>query len=516
MIKHWINGREVESKDVFENYNPATGELIGEVASGGAAEIDAAVAAAREAFPKWANTPAKERARLMRRLGELIDRNVPHLAELETLDTGLPIHQTKNVLIPRASHNFEFFAEVCTRMNGHSYPVDDQMLNYTLYQPVGVCGLVSPWNVPFMTATWKTAPCLALGNTAVLKMSELSPLTANELGRLVHEAGIPPGVFNVVQGYGASAGDALVRHRDVRAVSFTGGTATGRRIMEAAGIKKYSMELGGKSPVLVFEDADLERALDAALFTIFSLNGERCTAGSRIFVQESVYPQFVAEFAARARRLIVGDPQDPKTQVGSMITQAHYDKVTGYIRIGLEAEYFPAYLGWLREETERLDIEYLILGCHYDTTDEQDARASRFGGSPSTAHGRRYAEQVVEALETGLYRYLAHPDLFLNRVTAFDADAEKACRDICAAAARLDIPLEYNMAGLTLQDRPDGSLGYTRDEFWHIAAEYPVKAIVGCDAHAPSELDVVPSIEEKKAFLHSLGIPVLDTLPGLE
>lgn len=193
MIKHWINGREVESKDVFENYNPATGELIGEVASGGAAEIDAAVAAAREAFPKWANTPAKERARLMRRLGELIDRNVPHLAELETLDTGLPIHQTKNVLIPRASHNFEFFAEVCTRMNGHSYPVDDQMLNYTLYQPVGVCGLVSPWNVPFMTATWKTAPCLALGNTAVLKMSELSPLTANELGRLVHEAGIPPG-----------------------------------------------------------------------------------------------------------------------------------------------------------------------------------------------------------------------------------------------------------------------------------------------------------------------------------
>mgnify|MGYP000756674939 FL=1 len=165
---------------------------------------------------------------------------------------------------------------------------------------------------------------------------------------------------------------------------------------------------------------------------------------------------------------------------------------------------------------ERLDIEYLILGCHYDTTDEQDARASRFGGSTSTAHGRRYAEQVVEALETGLYRYLAHPDLFLNRVTAFDADAEKACRDICAAAARLDIPLEYNMAGRTLQDRPDGSLGYTRDEFWRSAAEYPVKAIMGCDAHAPSELDVVPSIEGKKAFLHSLGIPVLDTLPGLE
>ena len=336
MIKHWIDGREVESAESFTNYNPATGEALGEVASGGQREIDQAVAAAKAAFPKWATTPAKERARLMGKLGELIDQNVPKRAALETLDTGLPIHQTRNVLIPRASHNFDFFAEVCTRMDGHSYPVDDQMLNYTLHQPVGVCGLVSPWNVPFMTATWKTAPCLALGNTAVLKMSELSPLTANELGRLALEAGLPPGVLNVVQGYGATAGDALVRHPDVRAISFTGGTATGRKIMQTAGLKKYSMELGGKSPVLIFADADLDRALDAALFTIFSLNGERCTAGSRIFIQEDVYDQFVAEFAARARRLLVGDPQDPKTQVGSMITQAHYDKVTGYIRIGPE------------------------------------------------------------------------------------------------------------------------------------------------------------------------------------
>jgi len=336
MIKHWINGQEVESKEVFTTINPATTEVIAEVASGGAEEINQAVAAAKEAFPKWANTPAKQRAKLMRKLGELIDQHVGEIAALETLDTGLPIHQTKNVLIPRASHNFEFFAEVCTRMDGRSYPVDDQMLNYTLYQPVGVCALVSPWNVPFMTATWKTAPCLALGNTAVLKMSELSPLTANELGRLALEAGIPPGVLNVVQGYGATAGDALVRHPDVRAVSFTGGTVTGRKIMQTAGLKKYSMELGGKSPVLIFDDADLDRALDAALFTIFSLNGERCTAGSRIFIQESVYDQFVAEFAARAKRLIVGDPQDPKTQVGSMITRQHYDKVTGYIKIGIE------------------------------------------------------------------------------------------------------------------------------------------------------------------------------------
>lgn len=325
-INHWINGKNVASKEYFTTTNPANGEVLAEVASGGQLEIDQAVAAAKEAFPKWANTPMKERARLMRRLGELIDQNVPQIAELETADTGLPIHQTKNVLIPRASHNFEFFAEVCQQMNGKTYPVDDKMLNYTLVQPVGVCALVSPWNVPFMTATWKTAPCLALGNTAVLKMSELSPLTADRLGELALEAGIPAGVLNVVQGYGATAGDALVRHKDVRAVSFTGGTATGRRIIESAGLKKFSMELGGKSPVLIFEDADIERALDAALFTIFSINGERCTAGSRIFIQESIYPEFVKRFAERANRLRVGDPQDPNTQVGALISPQHWEK----------------------------------------------------------------------------------------------------------------------------------------------------------------------------------------------
>ena len=333
-VKHWIDGRQVDSVERFITTNPATGEAIVEVASGGEAEINAAVAAAKAAFPAWANTPAKQRAKLMRRLGELIEQNVPHLAALETMDTGLPIAQTSKQLIPRASENFHFFAEVCTQVNGRTYPVDDQMLNYTLYQPVGVCALISPWNVPFMTATWKVAPCLALGNTAVLKMSELSPLTADQLGRLALEAGIPPGVLNVVQGYGATAGDALVRHPDVRVVSFTGGTTTGKRIMERAGLKKFSMELGGKSPVLVFDDADLDRALDASLFTIFSINGERCTAGSRIFVQESVYDDFVRKFAERAKRLVVGDPADEKTNVGSMITRAHWEKVTGYIRLG--------------------------------------------------------------------------------------------------------------------------------------------------------------------------------------
>lgn len=335
-INHWINGKNISSSDYFTTSNPATDEVLAEVASGGEREVALAVDAARTAFPKWANTPMKERARLMRRLGELIDRDVPQIAALETADTGLPIHQTKNVLIPRASHNFEFFAEICQQMNGRTYPVDDRMLNYTLIQPVGVCALVSPWNVPFMTATWKVAPCLALGNTAILKMSELSPLTADRLGALAREAGIPAGVLNVVQGYGATAGEALVRHHDVRAVSFTGGTTTGRNIMKNAGLKKYSMELGGKSPVLIFEDADIDRAMDAALFTIFSINGERCTAGSRIFIQQSIYPAFVQRFAERANRLRVGDPTDPATQIGALISRQHWDKVSAYIRLGME------------------------------------------------------------------------------------------------------------------------------------------------------------------------------------
>ena len=333
MIRHLINGESVDSAEHFDSLSPATGEVLAEVASGGEREIARAVEAAKEAFPKWAGLPAEKRAKIMRRAGELIEAAVPELSALETEDTGLPIHQTSHALIPRAAQNFYFFSEVATRMDGRCYPVDREMLNYTLYQPVGVCGLISPWNVPFMTATWKTAPCLALGNTAVMKMSELSPLTADRLGQILLDAGVPKGVFNLVHGYGRTAGEALVKHPDVRTISFTGGTATGTHIAQIAGIKKLSLELGGKSPVLIFDDADLTRALDAALFTIFSLNGERCTAGSRIFVQETVYDKFVAEFAARASRIKVGDPRDNTTQVGAMITRRHWDKVTSYIAL---------------------------------------------------------------------------------------------------------------------------------------------------------------------------------------
>ncbi len=332
-IDHLINGQRVASQDYFDNINPATQDVIGQVARGGVDEVNAAVAAAKAAFPGWANTPAAERAKVMRKLGELITRHVPEIAQTETNDCGQVIAQTGKQLVPRASDNFTYFAEMCTRVDGHTYPTPTH-LNYTLFHPVGVCALISPWNVPFMTATWKVAPCLAFGNTAVLKMSELSPMTASRLGELALEAGVPPGVLNLVQGYGREAGEPLVAHPDVRAISFTGSTATGDRIVRSAGLKKFSMELGGKSPFVIFEDADLDRALDAAVFMIFSNNGERCTAGSRILVQQSIYNAFVDRFTARAKRITVGDPLDESTIVGPMISTAHLAKVRSYIELG--------------------------------------------------------------------------------------------------------------------------------------------------------------------------------------
>ncbi len=332
-LNHLINGKSVASTSYFETINPATQDVLAEVASGGEAEVNAAVSAAKAAFPGWAATPAPQRAKLMRKLGELIAAHVPEIAQMETNDCGQTISQTGKQLIPRAADNFTYFAEMCTRVDGHTYPTETH-LNYTLFHPVGVCALVSPWNVPFMTSTWKVAPCLAFGNTAVLKMSELSPMTAARLGELALEAGIPAGVLNVVHGYGKEAGEPLCRHPDVRAISFTGSTATGNRIVQAAGLKKFSMELGGKSPFVIFADADLDRALDAAIFMIFSNNGERCTAGSRILVQQSIYADFAQKFAERAKRITVGDPLDEKTIVGPMISQAHLAKVRSYIELG--------------------------------------------------------------------------------------------------------------------------------------------------------------------------------------
>lgn len=394
-IDHLINGKSVAAQQYFETVNPATQDVLAEVASGTAIEVHAAVQAAKDAFPAWAGRPATERAKIMRSLGDLIAKHVPEIAQTETKDTGQTISQTGKQLVPRAADNFNYFAEMCTRVDGHTYPTPTH-LNYTLFHPVGVCALISPWNVPFMTSTWKVAPCLAFGNTAVLKMSELSPMTAARLGALALEAGVPAGVLNIVHGYGKEAGEPLCAHPDVRAISFTGSTVTGNRIVQAAGLKKFSMELGGKSPFVVFEDADLDRALDAAVFMIFSNNGERCTAGSRILIQKSIYADFAAKFTERAKRIVVGDPLDEKTIIGPMISQAHLAKVRSYIELGtkegatvvcggLHAPDLPAHLhkGNFVRPTVFVDVDNRMriaqeeifgpVACLIPFTDEADA-----------------------------------------------------------------------------------------------------------------------------------------------
>jgi 5-carboxymethyl-2-hydroxymuconic-semialdehyde dehydrogenase len=365
----------------------------------------------------------------MHKLGELITAQVSELSALETQDTGQVIAQTRKQLVPRAADNFHYFAEMCVRVDGHTYPTPTH-LNYTLFHPVGVCALISPWNVPFMTATWKVAPCLAFGNTAVLKMSELSPLTAARLGELALEAGVPPGVLNVVHGYGKEAGEPLVRHPDVRAISFTGSTLTGQRIVQAAGLKKFSMELGGKSPFVVFEDADFTRAMDAAVFMIFSNNGERCTAGSRILVQQSIYDRFAQAFALRAERIRVGDPLAEDTIVGPMISRDHLAKVRKYIELGpvegaqllaggLDAPELPAHVaagnfvrptvfGGVRNDMRIAQDEIFgPVACLIPFTDEADAvriaNDTRYGLSSYVwTENLARAHRVAAAIEAGM------------------------------------------------------------------------------------------------------------------
>ncbi|MET8333454.1 aldehyde dehydrogenase [Streptosporangium canum] len=281
--------------------------------------------------------PGEQRATVLRRIAAAIESRDDRIAALECRDTGLPITQARGQA-HRAAHNFRFFADVIITLGEDVYRVASAQLNYVLRKPVGVAGLITPWNTPFMLETWKPAPALAAGCLVVLKPAEWSPASAGLLPEIMEEAGLPAGVFNLVHGIGEEAGAALVEHPDVPVISFTGETGTGQIIMRtaAANLKTLSMELGGKSPLIVFDDADLDRALDAAVFGVFSLNGERCTASSRVLVQDTVYESFVARLAEHASRVRVGAPDDPATELGALVHPEHYERVTDYVRIGVE------------------------------------------------------------------------------------------------------------------------------------------------------------------------------------
>lgn len=337
MLRHFIGGtwQDSASGDTFADLNPATGEVITRVAAGDAPDVARAVAAAAEAFRDgpWARRGGAYRAPFLERIAQLMVAHADELSWLETLDTGIPIRQTRGQ-IARAAENFRFFAARAREMAGATYPVPG-FLNYSLRQPVGVAGLITPWNTPLMLESWKLAPCLAAGDPLVLKPAEWSPLTADRLAHLVEEAELPAGVFNLVHGFGETAGASLVAHPGVRLISFTGETSTGRAIMKsgADSLKRFSMELGGKSPVLVFDDADLERALDAVLFGMFTLNGERCTAGSRLLVQDTVADRLVPELVRRVERIRVGDPFSEATDLGPLIHPEHWDRVMRYVEL---------------------------------------------------------------------------------------------------------------------------------------------------------------------------------------
>jgi 5-carboxymethyl-2-hydroxymuconic-semialdehyde dehydrogenase len=340
--RHYIDGGFRESSDgrTFETLNPSTNGVLGEVADGGPAEIDAAVGAARRAFDEgpWPRMAASERATALRRIAALLRERAEQFIEYEVLDIGLPIAQMGGIAA-RAAANFDYYANVVSELHGRAFQVGDEFLNYTVRKPVGVAALIMPWNAPLMLSTWRIAPALAAGNTIVLKPAEWSPLTATLLAQVLEQAELPPGVFNVVHGFGESAGAPLSAHPGVNLVAFTGESSTGRLIAAAgaATLKRVSMELGGKSPVVVFDDADPDLAVDAALAQIFTLNGQRCTAGSRLLVQRPLYDRLVCAVAARARNVRVGDPFDPRTELGPLIRPEHHERVLGYIQSARDA-----------------------------------------------------------------------------------------------------------------------------------------------------------------------------------
>jgi aminomuconate-semialdehyde/2-hydroxymuconate-6-semialdehyde dehydrogenase len=329
---NFIDGRHVPAQggEWLDNYEPATGAPYGRVASSDGRDVQAAVSAAQKAFAAWSSMPAQDRSRRLRAIARLIERDRDRLARAESVDSGKPITLATDLEIPRAALNFDFFADAATQFASEAHPAGDVALNYTLRQPLGVVGCISPWNLPLYLLTWKIVPALAAGNTVVAKPSEVTPATAHLLGELCNEAGLPKGVLNLVQGLGPKAGGALVAHPGIKAVSFTGSTRVGRDIAAetARRFVKSSLELGGKNPNLIFADADLDKAVDGATRAAFQNQGQICLCGSRILVERAVYGTVKERLVESARALRIGDPLDPATEQGALVSRQHFDKVT--------------------------------------------------------------------------------------------------------------------------------------------------------------------------------------------
>ena len=339
-VKLFIDGKYVDaiSGKTFDDVNPATGEVIARVAEADYADVDLAVKAARKAFDEgpWPRMAVAERSAILMKFAAGIKARIPEWSELESLDTGKPIRESSHLDIPRAAYNLEFFAELIKYEGTDCNPVDDKFLNYSLREPVGVAGCISPWNLPLLLLTWKLGPALACGNTVVCKPAEFTPITASLLGEVANEAGLPPGVLNIVQGFGPNAaGSAITEHPGVDCISFTGETTTGKAIMRAAseGLKEVSFELGGKAAAVIFADADLDVVIAQTTRSTFLNQGEVCLASPRLLVQRPIYDEFCKRYQAAAEALVFGDPLDHDTSIGSLVDKDHYDRVVSYIEI---------------------------------------------------------------------------------------------------------------------------------------------------------------------------------------
>jgi aminomuconate-semialdehyde/2-hydroxymuconate-6-semialdehyde dehydrogenase len=334
-IQNYINGVLCEPAEgaYLDNYTPAEGNVYSRVPDSSATDVQHAVTAARAAFAAWSAMPVERRSAVLMQIADLIDRDLNKLALAESIDQGKPVKLAKVVDIPRASSNMRFFATGIVHFASEAHITGNEAVNYTVRTPAGIAGCISPWNLPLYLFTWKIAPALAAGCTVVAKPSELTPMTAFLFSQLCIEAGLPPGVLNIVHGLGPKAGQAIIEHPEITAISFTGGTVTGKRIAATAApmFKKLSLELGGKNPNIIFADCDFEQAVSTSVLSSFSNQGEICLCGSRIFVERSIYDRFVEAFVSKVKKLQVGDPMEETTQIGALVSEAHMQKVLSYI-----------------------------------------------------------------------------------------------------------------------------------------------------------------------------------------
>jgi aldehyde dehydrogenase (NAD+) len=405
----FIGGTFVDAIDggTFEVFNPHDGTKLADVAEARPADVDRAVEAARSAFPSWSSTAATERGRRLLRLADTIESHAEELARLESLDTGHPIRDATRLDVPRTAATFRYFGGMADKVQGTVVPVEPGFLNYVVRRPVGVVGQIVPWNFPLMFSSWKMAPALAAGNTVVYKPAELTPLSTLRVAELTAEAGFPPGVVNVVPGPGRVVGAHLARHPDVRKIAFTGSTEVGRGIVAASAgnLKRVQLELGGKGANIVFDDADLDAAVNGSAFAIFHNQGQACIAGSRLILHEAVAEQFLGRFVELARSIRVGEPLDPETEMGPLTSPEHRDRVLGYVKVALDEG------GEVLTGGKAPDAPALAAGCYVEPTvvrtrsvADRVCQEEVFGPfvTVTTFHDERQAVEIANATEYGL------------------------------------------------------------------------------------------------------------------